>query len=242
MNEVQDDAGEHRRQRELLGSFLLDQLSTSETTAVQAHLDGCAGCRAELSVLAPLAADLRTVDPEALSTPATPPPDLGGRIRDAVRVEQVLLDLRRRRTTVRQGSLAAIAAVALMLGGVGLGQALIPRTQVVVAQPVAPGPYEPITATRIQPGLAVTKAGVVPHTWGLEVKMEGSGFATGQPYRAVVVGRDGRSTPAGEFLGTGARTLKCNMQSAMLRQDATRFVVMDARGLTVLTAGLKAIS
>lgn len=238
MNEIRDDdQGQHRQQRELLGSFVLNQLSASETASVQAHLDGCAGCRAEVAALAPLADDLRTVDPGWLSTPPTPPPDLGGRIRDAVIAETVLRDRRRQRTTWSHRVLGVAAAAALVLGGVGLGHALIPRTQLVVQQ-APPGPYEPIKVTRVLAGLVVAKAGVVPHTWGVEVKMEGSGFTKGHPYRAVVVGRDGRRTPAGEFLGTGGQTLKCNLQAALLRRDASGIVIMDATGRPVLTAGL----
>jgi len=237
MSDTRDDHGQHRQQRELLGSFVLNQLSPSETASVQAHLDGCAECRAEVSVLAPLADDLRVVNPEWLSTPATPPPDLGDSIRDAVRAETVLRHRQRRRGTWSRRVLALAAAVTLVLGGVGLGHALFPRTQLVV-QPAPPGPYEAIKVSRVLPGLVVAKAGVVPHTWGVELKMEGSGFAEGQAYRAVVLGRDGRSTPAGEFLGTGDQTLKCNLQAALLRRDASSFVIMDQRGLPVLTAGL----
>lgn len=237
MNENRDDQAQHRQQRELLGSFVLNQLSASETVSVRAHLDGCAGCRAEVAALAPLADDLRTVDAEWLSAPPTPPPDLGGLIRDAVRAESVLRDRRRQRTMWSHRVLAGAAAVALILGGVGLGQVVAPRTQQVVL-PAQPGPYEPIKVTRVLPGLVVAKAGVVPHTWGVEVKMEGSGFAKGQAYRAIVVGRNGRSMPAGEFLGTGDQILKCNLQAALLRRDASRFVIMDASGLPVLTAGL----
>ena len=133
--------------------------------------------------------------------------------------------------------LAVAAAVTLVLGGVGLGHLLIPRTQLVV-QPAQPGPYEAIKVDRVLPGLVVAKAGVVPHTWGVELKMEGSGFGKGQTYRAIVVGRDGSRTPAGEFLGTEDQTLKCNLQAALLRRDASGVVIMDASGLPVLTAGL----
>ncbi|WP_205860606.1 DUF4394 domain-containing protein [Phycicoccus sp. HDW14] len=76
-------------------------------------------------------------------------------------------------------------------------------------------------------------AGVVPHTWGVEVRLTASGFAAGDRYRVVVLGEDGRTYPAGEFVGTGARPMVCNLNSSVLRADAAGFEVLDGAG-TVL--------
>ena len=56
---------EHRVLRERLGAYVLDGLDPAERAGVDAHLAGCASCRAELASLAPLAGPLRGVDPDA---------------------------------------------------------------------------------------------------------------------------------------------------------------------------------
>ena len=66
----------------------------------------------------------------------------------------------------------------------------------------APGPGRP------QPGVRAT-AGLVNHTWGVEVELHASGFDTGRRYRVAVLGPDGEPHPAGEFVGTGAREMDC---------------------------------
>ena len=40
--------------------------------------------------------------------------------------------------------------------------------------------------------------------------------------------------PAGAFLGVGPAELNCNLNSSVLREDATGFEVVDAEGAVVL--------
>ena len=70
------------------------------------------------------------------------------------------------------------------------------------------------------------------------MRIEGTGFTDGQAFRAVVIGADGTTRPAGEFLGTGAGTVRCNLQAAVPRRETARFVIMDAAGIPVLSADL----
>ena len=65
-----DDA--HQRLRELLGAHALGHpLDAIDSTALRAHLDGCAACRAELEEIAPLREALADVDAARLASPAT---------------------------------------------------------------------------------------------------------------------------------------------------------------------------
>ena len=231
---------EHRALRELLGSFALGHLDAAEAAAVRAHLDGCAACRAELVEIAPLAEDLRALDADRLGDLASPPPGLGLRIRAAVAEERLLLDARTareaRRHTVRRRTrslLAVAAGVVVLLAGVGLGAGL-------TREPAAPVvPVEQLALQRAGVTAPVVQsAGLVAHTWGVEVKLVATGFADGKRFRAVVRSTDGRLLPAGEFLGTGDRRLTCNLQAALLRPDTEAFLVMDETGTAVLTARL----
>ena len=244
------DAPEHRQLRELLGAFVLDALPGDARATMRAHLDGCATCRAELAELAPLADDLRAVDPGALSEVPAPPVNLGERIRAQVRQERELAEARarrtERRTQARRGAgrvVAAAAAVALVAAALGagavIGRSTAPTTTALPAPSPSPRiPIELVAVRSLTEDVQTEKAAIIAHTWGVEARFEGSGFEQGRVYRAAFRSTDGRLLPAGEFLGTGGKVLKCNMQSALLRTDTTGFVVTDDDGQAVLIADL----
>jgi len=253
----------HQHWRHQLGAFALGHLDDAEAAAVRAHLDGCAACRAELAEIAPLAALLDTVDVDRFAAPPAPAPDLGGRIRDAVASERSLAADRRaeaeraagaadadlaraaarRRRTTRVGLLASAAALVVVALGGGwlLGRADAPED---TDQTAAPRPYEAIELRDVgSSDVRVDRAGVVPHTWGVELEFEGAGFAAGQTYRASFRTADGevgedRMVDAGQFRGVGAAELTCHLQSSVMRDDVDRVVVTDARGRRVLVADL----
>lgn len=236
---------EHRQLRELLGAYALDGLPAELHTMVEAHLDGCPACQAELAELAPLAADLRTVDPDRLSIEPTPPAELGQRISATIAAERELRDARAgraarsrqvQRTTRRTAAAAAaVVVVAASLGsGALVGRATAPAPAVAKAVPV-----ERVAVTAAG-GVQVVGdgAGVVAHTWGVEAKVVATGFEAGRTYRAWFRSDDGELLPAGEFLGTGDKALTCNLQAALLREDTVAFQVTDDAGQTVLQAEL----
>ncbi|MDP9393067.1 MAG: zf-HC2 domain-containing protein [Actinomycetota bacterium] len=228
------EAEEHRRLRELLGAHALRALTPAEQIAVQAHLDGCVTCRAEFAEIAPLADALRLVSPDDVASTETPSSDLGARIRDRVSRERTLRERRDRRARVRM--LAMVAAAVVVLGA---GTATVvtelrdDRTPAVVV-----AGHERLALRAQQAGIGVSSAVLVPHTWGLEVRMTMTGVTAGERYRAVAVDRTGRRMPAGEFLGVSDRPVVCNMQAALLRADARAFVVLDAQGREVARADL----
>lgn len=225
---------EHRGLRELLGAYALGHLAAAERDAVRAHLDGCAACRAELAELEPLVGLLGAVDPEHFETPPHPPAGLGLRIREAVASEArggvVRLPARRARA-LRLGLVAA-AVVAVGLAGGLVGRSTAP-------EPPAP-PLEAVALEAAQGSgdVDVESADLVPHTWGVELRIVADGFAAGETFRAAFRDASGQLTPAGEFIGTGPAPMTCNLQSAALRDDVTEVVVMDAAGDVVLSADL----
>jgi hypothetical protein len=66
----------------------------------------------------------------------------------------------------------------------------------------------------------------------------GSGFDPGLAYRVFVRARDGREVSAGEFVGTGPATMRCNLNTSVLRKDATGFRFVDEEGQEVMTSSL----
>ena len=223
---------DHSVLREQLGAYALGHLTGDEAAAVERHVAGCASCVADLAEVAPLATRLRAVDWHRVAAASQPDAALGDRIVDAVRTERrarAASDLRQR----AGAALAAAAAVVAVCGvGVVAGRGSAPR---VAAAPQ--GPFEPVAVRAAVPGIAAS-AGVVPHTWGVEIKLKAAGFAKGAPYAVYVTPADGRRRTAGAFVGTGATTMTCNLNSDVLRPDAAAFAVEDAAGRVVLSATL----
>src|SRR5439155_26640678 len=102
-----------RRWREELGAFILGQLDPDARAGVQAHLDGCAECRAEHDLLSPLAEILPLADPAWLSGAPAAPRSLGRKV--ARKVEAERRGLRRRRLEIGLGLATATATAATVL-------------------------------------------------------------------------------------------------------------------------------
>lgn len=216
----------HREIREQLGGYALGHGTPAERTAVRAHLDGCASCRAELADLAPLRERLAAVDPDRVDDLPAPPPGLGDRVLAGIAAEQAALPVPLRR---RRRAAAAVATAGIAAAGFGVGWLVRP-----VPDPL---PLEPVAVQVAVPDVQAT-ADVVPHTWGMEVQLHGAGFTAGEVYRAQVTEDDGRVVSAGEFIGTGSADMVCNLNSSVLRADAASFAVLDSSGAVVLTSSL----
>ncbi|RFU19349.1 anti-sigma factor family protein [Geodermatophilus marinus] len=214
---------EHRSLREQLGVYALGHGTPQERAAVRAHLDGCAECRAELAPLVGLAARLDAVDPDRLDETPTPPPGLGEAILARIAEERARpTPLVTRRRLATAGAAAAVAASAF---GVGW-----------LVRPVPPPPpLEAVAVEVLEQGVRAT-ADVIPHTWGVEVRLSGQGFTAGEAHRVWVTDEAGAEVPAGGFIGVGPEQLDCNLNAFVLREDAVGFTVVDAAGDVVLTS------
>ncbi|MFC6093019.1 anti-sigma factor family protein [Saccharothrix lopnurensis] len=196
--------------RESLGAFVLGQLGEPERIAVQAHVDGCPACRAEVADLRPAVELLGLADPSRVSDAPAVPAGLGESVLARIRAER-----RPRRAPRRAALVAAAVLIAVSAGGIGYA----------VGRPTAP--LEPVAVAGSAPGVSA-RAALVPHTWGMEIKLEATGFTPGRAYRVLVRDRAGRQSPAGGFVGTGTVPMTCNLNSSVLRRDAAGFTVLDA--------------
>jgi len=225
---------EHRTLREMLGAFSLGHLSGTEEAGIRAHLDGCPDCRRDLADIQPLAHALSLVDPDRVSAVDTPAPDLGERIFAAVAVEREQRHRKTRRRLVLTAAAVVLAVLAVGGVGVAIGEK-VAEDPVATTPPAAP--IEPVNVTSTVNGPQAS-AGIVAHTWGVEIKLQAVGLGNGDPYAVVVTTGDGRRHSAGAFVGTGERVMNCNLNSDVLRPDATGFEVIDQTGRAVLTADL----
>lgn len=201
----------------LLGPAALGLLTSREQEQLDRHLQSCPACRAELAALTAVAGRLGDLDAESALT--GPPRGVADAVLRRVARE-------RRRGQRLQGLVAAAAAVAVLLAGLVSAGAL-------------DEPSAPLEAVAVSSSSGVeASAGLVAHTWGVEIKLAAAGLAAGAPYTVQVTTTDGDVVDAGAFLGTGAKRLDCNLNTSVLREDARSFAVLDGSGAEVLSARL----
>jgi anti-sigma factor RsiW len=174
--------------RELLGVYALGQLKGDERTGLEAHLEGCAQCRAELALLKPVAEMLPRADPARFESAPQPPPELGARIAATIAGERQKTERRHRRRVfggfALGGATAALAAAVLaifVLGGGGGGQ-----------------PEQHVKFTAVPKGVNID-ATLEPHAYGTEIRMYVHGVASGTLCTVSLRGPHGVSYPAGTF-------------------------------------------
>jgi anti-sigma factor RsiW len=205
--------------RELLGVYALGQLEGDERAGLEAHLDGCAQCRAELALLQPVAQMLPHADPAHFETAPKPPPELGARIAATIAGEREKAERRRRRVFggfAFGGAAAALAAVVLavfVLGGGGEGQ-----------------PEQHVRFAAVPRGVTID-ATLEPHTYGTEIRMYVHGVASGTLCTVSLRGPHGVSYPAGTFRYRWGEDSEAVLSSA-LDLSRTRAITVRAGNRT----------
>jgi len=206
---------ECREWRELLGAYALDHLEGDERAGLEAHLEGCAGCREELAALAPVAKMLPHADPARFGQAPQPPPELGQRIAATIASERELVEKKRHRRLFGGfafGGVAAAAATAVLLlfvfGG-GSGQ----------------GPAQQVRFANLPEGVSID-ATLEPHAYGTEIHMYVHGVPSGTLCRVWLRGPKGVSYPAGTFRYRWGADSDAVLSSA-LDLSRTRAVVVD---------------
>src|SRR6188768_3736146 len=122
-----------REWRESLGAYALGHLSTEERAALEAHLEGCPSCRAELEQLTAVVRPMSLADPARFETAPQLPATLGARVAAAIARERLGLRRRRLRFGLALGGAAAATAVALVLLVGGGGETTGPEQHVTFA-------------------------------------------------------------------------------------------------------------
>jgi hypothetical protein len=180
---------EHCRDwRESLGAYALGHLPADERAGLEAHLEGCPDCRAEVKSLRGVALLLPHADPERFGPPPQPSPELGDRIAATIAADRQAVHKQRRRRRFGLGLAlsGAVAAAAAVLALVILpgGGAAVPQQQVEFAS----------LPSGVQIG-----ATLEPHAYGTEIRMYVSGMRSGTLCRVFLRGSHGARFPAGTF-------------------------------------------
>ena len=230
----------HEELREAIGAYVLGQLDDDLRVQLEAHLAACDECRAEVAELAPLVPALRQVDPDRIvASDVAAPPALDDRIARALALQgSTPVDLvaapvegaahprfaaRRRWVPAVAGALVGAAAATALVLALTSGQDA-PAGPTVIAVPQVQA------ASGVQ-----AEAGLVDHTWGVELKLEATGLPAGEAYDVMVIDDAGKEYDAGAFLGVSGRKVVCSMNSSVLLADAARFEVVDPGGAVVIS-------
>lgn len=205
---------ECREWRELLGAYALGHLEGDERAGLEAHLEGCPGCREELAALAPVARMLPHADPARFELAPQPPPELGRRIAATIEGEKQRAQLRRRRRTLGGfafGGVAAAAVAAVLLLFVFGGG--------------SEDASQPVRFTDLPEGISIS-ATLEPHAYGTEIRMYVHGVPSGTLCRVWLRGANGATYPAGTFRYRWGDDSDAVLSSA-LDISRTRAVVVD---------------
>lgn len=235
MNDMSYDRS-HEKLRTDLGPYVLGALPGDEVVVLEAHLATCAGCRAERDALLPAATVLGELKRDA---PARPADEAAPAALDDLVLGRIAQEEARERRTAwaRRAGLAAVAgaaAAAVLVVGLAVTDSDPPAGPGVAAPPMEQ--VDVVVAQRAEQAGVVADAALVNHTWGVEVKLTAHGFGDGRRYQVLVVGTDGQRYPAGAFVGTGDREMVCNLNSAVLRPDASGFEVQDRSGAVLVSS------
>lgn len=175
-----------RHWKEALGAYALGHLPSDERASLDAHLEGCAACRAEAESLLAVSRLLPHADPARFGPAPQPPPELGKRIAATIGDEQRSKQRRRRlRFGLGLGGAAAAAAAAVL-------------AIFVLSGGEENGPEQHVAFRGLPSGVKVA-ATLEPQAFGTEIHMYVKGISSGTLCRVYMRGPGGEDVSAGTF-------------------------------------------
>lgn len=175
-----------REWRESLGAYALGQLPADERSGLEAHLEGCAECRAEADSLLGVARLLPHADPDRFGPAPAPPAALGKRIAATIGAEK---RRQRRRRRFRVG---------LGLGGAAATAMATVLAIVVLSESSGTGPAQRVAFRSLPRGVTIS-ATLEPQAFGTEIRMYVNGVRSGTLCRVYMRGVEGTNVSAGTF-------------------------------------------
>jgi hypothetical protein len=173
-----------REWRESLGAYALGHLSEEERAGLEAHLEGCPGCRAELEQLTPVVRPMSLADPARFEAAPQLPVSLGARVAGAIARERLGRRRRRLRFGLALGGATAAVATALVL--------------LVLPGGETTGPEQHVTFSSLPKGTKIS-AKLIPNAFGTEIHMYVKGVSSGTLCRVYLRSDDGKLLSAGTF-------------------------------------------
>jgi hypothetical protein len=175
-----------RHWKEALGAYALGHLPDEERASLEAHLEGCAACRAEAESLLAVSRLLPHADPARFGPAPQPPPELGKRIAATIGAEQ--------RTKQRQRRLR----FGLGLSGAAAAAAAAVLAIFVLSGGEENGPEQHVAFHALPSGVKIG-ATLEPQAYGTEIRMYVKGISSGTLCRVYMRGPGGEDISAGTF-------------------------------------------
>lgn len=209
-----------------LGVYLLGALDAQERAEVEAHLSGCAACRAELAELEELPALLgRLTLDDIPGEPLAVPEDLYERVAAHARVQ----DAQRAPSRVaRYRRLTAVAAAVVLItaGGVGSWAALRPHS------PAAP-PQAKVFVS--QSGPVQMQVTLASQTTGTGLAVVVSGLRQNEHCKLIAIAKDGRRDVAGRWDATYVGKAQETGSTSIPRSQLSQLVLLGTGGEKLAT-------
>ena len=215
-----------REMRAALGAAALGRADPAELLALNAHLEGCADCRAELRELTSVAEALPLADPSRVTDDRTrPPAELQALVIQRVAGERTVGRTRtRRRVAVGVATAIAIAAAVVAV--------------VLVVPDNSPSGTKVVFASNSEMTAAATLRARDADT---EVAFHVAGLDKGERYWLWLTDKNGVRVAAGTVHGTG-EPIDAVMTAALPLNEARRIWVTDEHDKVVLDQFLPAHS
>jgi hypothetical protein len=210
-----------------LGVYLLGALDTAERAEVEAHLDGCADCRAELAALEGLPALLSrlTID-DVSAEPLAVPDDLFERVAARARAEQAQQAPSR---FTRYRRLTAIAAAVVVLAAGGVSWGVLHSSTAKHPSVTAAAPH---TATNHHVTMTVTLAAQATGT-GLNVTV--SGLPRDEHCQLIAIAKDGSRDVAGRWDATYSGWAQQTGSTKIQQSQLSQLVLLGTGGKQLVT-------
>jgi anti-sigma-K factor RskA len=208
-----------------LGMEALGRLDEPQRTALLAHLDGCAECRAALAELSTVASALDLADPDRVSDGeiVQPSQELGERILGRLQWERAVK--RRHRTFRIAAAIVGVAAAAVIAIALSVG--------------ARSGDHGTVVALRSTDRGVHAEAVLFPQQAGTRVQLRVDGLDDGEWYWLWVTGSDGDRVAAGTFTASQKRQ-DLTMTAALSVSGTKRVWVTDVDDHVVLDGHVSA--
>lgn len=175
-----------RHWKEELGAYALGHLSGEERNVVEAHLEGCPACRAEVDSLLAVSRLLPHADPARFGPAPQPPAELGKRIATTIGNER-RSKRRQRRLRFGLGFSGAAAATAMAVLAI-----------FILSSGSEGGPEQHVAFRSLPSGVKIA-ATLEPQAFGTEIRMYVKGISSGTLCRVYMRGPGGDEVSAGTF-------------------------------------------
>jgi anti-sigma factor RsiW len=213
-----------------LGVYLLGALDDAERADVEAHLESCAACRAELAELEGLPALLSRLTIDDVSVePLALPAELFERVAARARAEDAQ---RQPSHLVRYRRLTAVAAAVVVLAAGGVSWAAL-HSSAAKPTPVSAAP-RPASHSATHHGVTMTVT-LAAQATGTGLNVTVSGLPRDEHCRLIAVAEDGSRAVAGRWDATYSGWAQQTGSTKIPQSQLSQLVLLGTGGKQLVT-------